>query len=301
MAERAPRIPSVHLALIAVQVMFASLAIVAKLVLRHMPPFGLIAFRAPMAALVLLALRALQPWEKVAPRDLPTLAVYGFFGITANQLLFIAGLERSTATNAVVIGASIPVFTAGIAVFTRRESATAGKLLGLAVALTGALAIIGMDRFDSGGHALGNLLLLGNSLAFSIYLVISRDLLARYRPITVICWTMAFGALGVIPVGVIDLACWAAMIKPTTWLEMVYIVLFPTVGTYFLNSYALKRAPSSLVAVYVYVQPVIGAVMAAWALGERPTLPIFIGGPLIALGIWLVTRSALKAAPAPSA
>jgi drug/metabolite transporter (DMT)-like permease len=284
---------SVHVALIAVQLMFASLAIAAKIVLIELPPFGLIAFRTPVAALVLLAIRAARPWEKVAWRDLPTLAVYAFFGIIANQLLFIQGLERSTATNAVVIGATIPVFTVGVAVALGRERATVARLIGLAVAFLGALLLVGADRFETGGARLaGNLLIVCNSLSFSIYLVISRKLLERYRTLTVIAWTMAFGAIGVLPFGAADFAAHASQLSPRTWVALSYIVIFPTVTTYFLNTYALKRAPSSVVAIYIYVQPVVGALLAAAFLGERPTAFTALAAALIAAGIALVTRAA---------
>ena len=287
----------VHLALVAVQVMFASLSVVGKLVLRELPPFGLIAFRTPVAALVLLLISAFSPREKVAPRDLASIFVYAFFGIIANQLLFIAGLQRTTATNAVVIGAIIPVFTVGVAVALRREQATNAKMLGLCVAFVGAMAIVGAGRFEGGGSRLaGNLLIVANSLCFSLYLVISREVLNRYRTLTVVTWTMTFGAIGVLPFGAVDLYTHAPALSAASWLGLIWIVLFPSVGTYFLNAYALKRAPSSLVAIYIYVQPVLGALMAAATLGERPSLFTALGGALIAFGITLINRDARRRA-----
>jgi drug/metabolite transporter (DMT)-like permease len=286
---------SVHLALIAVQVMFASLGVAGKLVLRELPPLALIAFRTPVAALVLLVVSAFSPRERVAPRDLASIFVYALFGIIANQLLFIEGLQRTTATNAVVIGATIPVFTVGVAVALRREQATRAKTIGLLVAFLGAMAIVGAGRFEAGGSRLsGNLLIVANSLCFSIYLVISRGVLERYRTLTVITWTMLFGALGVLPFGAVDLFTHARSLSATSWAGLVWIVLFPSVGTYFLNAYALKRAPSSLVAIYIYVQPVLGALLAAAMLGERPSLFTAIGGALIAGGITLVNRDARR-------
>jgi drug/metabolite transporter (DMT)-like permease len=272
--------------------MFASLAPVAKIALRELDPFALIAFRAPTAAFVLILFGLTRGMRRVAARDHLTLLVYAFFGIIANQLIFILGLQRSTATNAVVIGATIPVFTVGIAVALGKERATPSRIAGLAVALAGALVVVG-SGFQLGGTVLiGNLLIVLNSLSFSIYLVISRGLLARYGTVTVITWTMIYGGLGVLPFGARSLAAHAATLSPKTWAAMIYIVLFPTVGTYFLNSWALKRAPSSAVAIYIYVQPVIGAMLAAAMLGERPTGFAFAGGVLIGAGIWLVTRAA---------
>lgn len=284
----------VHLALLSVQFMFASLGIAGKIVLRELPPFAVIAFRAPAATVILLgACVVLRPSLTLPLRDLGSVAVHAFFAITANQLLFMAGLQRSTATNAAVIGATIPVFTVGVAVLLRREAATSGKLLGLAVAFLGAMTVVGGARFDAGSRVLiGNFLMLLNSLSFSIYLVISKPLLQRYPTLPVITWTMLFGALGVLPFGAGDLMAHAAGVSAGGWVGLVYIAVFPTVGTYFLNAYALRRAPSSVVAIYIYVQPVIAATMAALFLGERPTGFTALGAGLIAAGIFFVNRSA---------
>lgn len=291
------RIPaSVHLALLAVQLMFASLSIVAKIALRELGPLGLVCARSMTAMLVLVAVRLLAlPRERVQARHLPELAAYGFFGVTANMMLFVEGLARTTAINAIVIGTTIPVFTVGVAVAMRKEAATLAKVIGLTVACVGALVIVGAGHFEAGaGKLVGNLLIVGNSLSFSIYLVISRRLLATYSPMTVVAWTFVFGAIGILPFGEPTLAAAAPHLSSRTWLCIAYIVTFPTVGTYFLNMFALQRVPSSLVAIYIYVQPVIGALLAAAALGERPSASTYVGGALIGAGIWLVTREARR-------
>jgi drug/metabolite transporter (DMT)-like permease len=43
--------------------------------------------------------------------------------------------------------------------------------------------------------------------------------------------------------------------------------------------------------VYIYLQPVVGALLAAWRLGERPSAGTYVGGLMIACGIWLVSRA----------
>ncbi len=290
--------PSVHLALVGVQLMFATWGVAGKLVMRELSPFGVIAFRVPVAALVLLAVRALRPWRKVALRDLPELALYALLGITANQLLFAAGLARTSATNAAVLSASIPVFAVGVAVAFGRERMTAFKLAGIVLALTGAMAIAGGGFALSGAGTTGDLLIVCNSLSYAVYLVISGRLFTRYDALTALTWVMGFGALGVLPFGIADLVAGAPELSQHAWLELVYIVLVPTVGAYFLNAYALARAPSSLVAVYVYVQPIAGALMAAALLDERPASTTAVGAVAVGLGIWLVTRDARRASRA---
>jgi drug/metabolite transporter (DMT)-like permease len=284
-------------ALVAVQVMFASNAVVGKIALREVSPLGLVAFRVVVAALVLTAIRSASRWERIPLGELPALMAYAFLGIAANQLLFMEGLKRSTATNAVVIGTTIPVFTVAVALALRQETATPTKLIGLTVALLGALGVVGAARFESAARLTGNLLLVANSLCYAIYLVISRRLLLRYRTATVMANVFALAIPMILPFAGAPLRA-AAGWSTVAWAAMSWVAIGPTVLAYFLNGYALRRTSASEVAVFIYVQPLVGAVLAAVALGERATTMTYVGAVFIAAGIWLVTQErARQAAP----
>ena len=293
---RAPAVGApIHAALIMVQLFFASLSVAGKIVLRELSPMALAAGRVSLAALVFLAVWAAIGRERVALADLGRIAVAALLGIVLNQLLFLSGLARTTATNAIVLGASIPVFTTGVALLLKRERATRYKLTGLALALGGTLAITGLSRFDAGsGGLVGNLLILGNSLAYAFYLVTSRGLFMRLAPLTVITFAFLFGAIGIVPFGVIELVHAAPSVHARTWAWLVYIALFPTVGAYLLNALALRAAPASLVAVYIYIQPAVGALLAWSILGERLHPATGAGAVLIFAGIWLATLDARR-------
>ena len=79
-------------------------------------------------------------------------------------------------------------------------------MLGLAVAFAGAMAIVGAGRFEAGGARLvGNLLIVANSLSLLDlpgHLPRSAQPLS---PLTVVTWTLIFGAIGVLPFGAVDL------------------------------------------------------------------------------------------------
>jgi drug/metabolite transporter (DMT)-like permease len=285
----------VHGALVAVQMMFASLGVAMKILLRGVPPTGAIAARMTLATIVFVVAWLIDGAQRPEPRDLVRLAIYAFFGLIANQLLFVEGLARTTATNAVVIGASIPVFTVGVAVLMRRERATPRKFFGLGVALAGALLLTGIARFRGEGAWIGNALVVANSLSYAIYLVISRDLLTRYRTLTVVAFTFLFGCVGVLPFGARHFVAAAPTLQFQHIEALSYIVLFPTVGTYFLTAFALARVPSSLVAIYIYLQPVVGALLAWAILAERPGIETLLAAALIFVGIWMVSRESYRA------
>jgi drug/metabolite transporter (DMT)-like permease len=230
----------------------------------------------------------------VPPRDLAALAGLAALGIAANQLLFIAGLARTSATMAVVLGTTIPVFTAGLAIALRREPARAAAVAGVAVGFAGALVTVGGAR-GADADLLGGALIVLNSLAYALYLVLGRPVVQRHDPLVVITWVVTFGAVMVVPFGAADAIAAAPHLSTTAWAAIGWIVLAATVGTYTLNAWALARAPATLVATYIYVQPPVGALLAAILLGERPEWTTAAGALLIAGGIWIVSYTARSA------
>lgn len=284
----ASRVP-VHLALLAVQLAFASLSIVAKHVMLELSPFALVSIRATSAALLLWLLALARRRWRVPPRDLAALAGLAVLGIAANQLLFIAGLARTTATMALVLGTTIPVFTVAIAIALGRERASGRRIAGIGLGLVGAVIAIGVGDLG-GGQLVGDVLIVVNSLCYAAYLVLGRAILQRHDSFVVTTWVMTFGAILVVPFGAADAIATAPALSAGAGLGIAWIVLAATIGTYGLNAWALARAPASLVASYIYVQPVVGAALAAVFLGERPHWGAVAGGVLIAAGIWIVTR-----------
>lgn len=288
-----PRVPlAVHAALVLVQLLFASLAIVGRLILPTVPAGALVLARVGGAALVLLLVQAAsgRPWVK-DPKEIAKLAVLGILGVACNQGFFLFGLQYTTATNATILVATVPAFTVLGSLVLRREPASLLKLGGIAAAGAGTVWLIGPDRLSlAPGAALGNGLIVVGMVAYATYLLHSRPFIERWTPVTVTAYVMFFGALGVLPVGLpaaarLDFTA----IDAVTWALVAYVVVFPTIVTYFLNVWALGRASSNLVAVYVYLQPVFTALVAPLVLeGEGLTLRALFAGLLIFAGVGMV-------------
>lgn len=282
----------VHLALIAVQFLFASLTIVAKFVLPSMPPTGIVYFRITGAALAFMVIKALSGRERVvAPRDLAALAGLALVGVVFNQIFFLEGVKRTTAINTNILVTTVPVFTLAIALFLKRERATAEKVGGIALAAVGAVWLIGPDRIRlDPSMALGNALIVFNTSLYAAYLVLSKRLLERYQPVTVVTYIFLFGALYIAPVGWVSLRGVDLFYLPRpAVVGLVYIVAGSSVLAYYLSIWALRRTASSLVAMYVYLQPLMTAVGAPVILHERATPRAGLAAGLIFGGLALVT------------
>jgi drug/metabolite transporter (DMT)-like permease len=70
-----------------------------------------------------------------------------------------------------------------------------------------------------------------------------------------------------------------------SWASFAGIVLLCTVIPYALNSWALARTGASRVALYVFLQPLIAAVLAVLVLKEQVTLRTAAAGVLILAGL----------------
>ena len=283
---------AVHLVLILVQVLFSSLAITGKFVLGEVPAPALVLARVIGAALVLTAAHRLTRGTEVRERgDLLRLLWLGALGIVANQTLFLFGLSRTTAINASVLVATTPVFTVLNSILYREERASALKVGGVCIAALGAVWMVGPGRVTLGSStALGNLMILGGMYAYSHYLVLGKQMVRRYGPVTVTAYVMVFAGLGILPLGVpAAIGMQWHSVHTTTWIWVAYIVVGPTIATYFLNVWALRRASSNLVAAYIYLQPVLTAVVAPLVLrGEGVTRTTLIGAAGIFGGLALV-------------
>ena len=260
-----------HLTLLVVQAVFAGFAVVGKAVLEVMPPLVLAAFRVVGATPLLLWLAWRRDRVLPAARDLPTLALLGLLGVTANQVLFVFGLERTTATNAAILMTSIPLFAVALGGVLGFERPRRRQIGGIALAVAGALALLDPRQMGgTPGSTTGNLLILANCLSYALFLVLQRPLLQRLPWRTVIAWAFLFGGAAVVPLAAPQVAAYGfGHVTPAVWAGVAYVVLLATVLGYALNTWAVRRSSPSLVAAFTTVQPLLAAGL-AWAfLGER--------------------------------
>ena len=291
----------VHGGLLVAQLCFGGFHVVGKAVLSQMPPLALAACRVGLAA----PLMAFLAWrhDRLLParRDLPVLALLGALGVLGNQLLFILGLQRTTAINAAILMPSMPVFTVLAAAALGVERIGPRRLAGVVLSVAGALVLANPVRLLAGGAgaagaggtaALGNALILCNCVCYALFLVIQRPVLQRLPWRTVIAWSFVLGGLPVLAISWPQLNAlrWSA-VSPLGWMGVAYIVFFATVAAYSISTWAVRRSSPAVVAAYSTLQPLVAAALAAAFLGERFGWAQALGFALIAAGLWRVTAA----------
>lgn len=284
----------VHLALAGAQTGFALFPIFGKLALGSIPPFVLAAIRVVSAALLLELARRASGAEPIPRADRGRLILFALLGVSFNQVLFILGLSMTTAIHTSILMSSIPVFTLATAALLRHETLSARGVAGMTLAGAGAFLLLSAQGFDWGSRYFrGDLLLLANCLSYSLFLVLSRPILARCEPLTFVTAIFRYGAIPIVLVSLPEIRSFSpASVTPGAWTSLAAIVLFSTAIPYFLNTWALARTHASRVAAYVFFQPLVASSLAMVVLGERPGWTTAVAAALIFAGLAISIRRA---------
>jgi drug/metabolite transporter (DMT)-like permease len=281
-----------HLALIAVQIMFGTWPIFGKIALRSMSSISLVGFRICGAAIIFTLLqRKINVLRQLPRRVVAWIVLSSLLGVVLNQLLFVKGLSLTTAINATLLTTTIPVFTLAVSIALGHDRASLRHILGIALAAAGVIYLVDPLRASfSAQTTLGNILIVINSLSYGAYIAVSRDLFRRYGALNVITWLFLIGAIVTLPFAGYS---WGAdalgSVSSRAWLTVAFIVLVPTVGAYYLNSWAVTRVSPSTVAVYIYLQPLMAFGLAPLVLGESWNSRTLVACVLIFAGVAVVT------------
>jgi drug/metabolite transporter (DMT)-like permease len=288
----------VHAALVIVQIAFASQTVEGKILMgppaaggEGVSPFAVAMVRMLAAAVFFQAFaRATGTLRPATRRDQGWLALLSVLGITLNQTLFLVGLRMTSPVNAALLSVTIPVFTAVIAVALGHERASWRLAGGLLTAIAGVVWLTGVGTVDRGA-----LVILANCVSYSLYIVLSRETVQRLGTLTVVTWIFTWGAVVFAPLGMPDLLASATSFTPRAWGLLAYIVAMPTVVAYLCNAWALERSSATLVSIYIYVQPVLAALLAWLQLGNTVSGRLALAAVVIAAGVTLVAtrRSAV--------
>lgn len=265
--------------------------------------FRMLAATAVLVPLALLLRRRRAGWPR--PGAWLGLVVAALFGIVLNQILFTAGLARTTPEHSAVINAGIPTWTLLVAVLAGQERLGWRRVLAILLALGGVCWLLGVDRLLAGDGAAagadaargstvhGDLLTVANSIVFAVHLVLLRRLGRGIDPWLSTAVMFASGALmiGIWSGPAVAAADLVAVTTPPVLWYALYAVLFSTVLTYLLNTWALRHTHSSQVAIYINLQPLVAAALHTVLGAPFPGARFFVALALIAAGLWLQSRT----------
>jgi drug/metabolite transporter (DMT)-like permease len=287
--EKKAKPVATDLALLLMVVIWAVNFSVAKLALNVLSPLAFNALRFPLAAIVVLvALRVRGPIPLPLPGDRLRLVALGLLGNLLYQQFFIFGLDQTRAGTASLLLAGTPMLTALLSAAVGHERVGWQSWLGAGATIAGIALIVGSAAGESGSMIKGDLLMILASVAWAGYTVGSRPLVEHYGAIAVTAWTLCIGAIGVVLVGLPDLARTQLTALPLgAWLSVVYAGAMSIGVAYLIWYHGVRQIGNTRTAVYSNLVPVV-ALAVAWAwLDETPALHQVLGALIIIGGVTL--------------
>lgn len=286
-----------HLAIAAAYTIFGLNVVLCKDIANSeaVSPYALFTFRAIGASALFWLVSIFQPDEKIEKGDMGRIALASFLGLFLTQMTFLVGITMATAIDSAILGTLGPVFTMIFAYFFVGEPITGKKAGGVTVALAGVIFLI-LNSVHAGGASsttpLGLVMLLLNSLTFSMYLGIFRPLISKYSVVTFMKWAFLFALLMSLPFSAKDMFTmdYAAIPLLVRW-EIGYLIIFATFIAYYLIPYGQKRIRPTLVSMYNYLSPIIATVVSMWTGIDHLTWQKVVAASAIVGGVILVSKS----------
>ncbi len=200
----------------------------------------------------------------------------------------------TTASNATLLGNTAPLWVALAARLFFRERLRLDFWLGLALALTGAVFIVGRDFLQHPALGLGDLLACGAAVFYAAYMLTTqhgRANLDVFRYWWLASLSASFGLM------VISLFMGYSLTgyPSHSWLVFLATAIVSQIIGYMSISYALGHLPASIVSPSLIGQPIVTTILAIPLLGEMPGTVQIVGGAIALAGIYFVNQSHARA------
>jgi drug/metabolite transporter (DMT)-like permease len=254
--------------------------------LQSYSPGALILLRFLVASLALALYALLTRMRLPAWRDLPGLLVLGLIGITGYHAGLTFGELTVNAGTASFLVASVPCFTALLALLVLRERLTLWGWLGITISVVG-VTIISLGGKEGLHFTPGALLVLLASLCESVYFIVQKRYMQRYSSSEMTAYTMWAGTLFMLPFAPALLHDWPQA-TPAATLAVVYLGLFPAAIAYGTWAFTLARLSASLATSFLNISPLLALAISWLWLHEAPTLLELLGGLIVIVGVLLV-------------
>jgi drug/metabolite transporter (DMT)-like permease len=263
-----------------------------KIALRELSPLAFNGIRLLFASVVLSLILVLKGESlKVERKIFWKLVVLGLIGNTAYQMLFIHGIDWTTASNSAIIIAITPVFIALLSSLLKHERVHPAAWAGILFSFLGFYLVIssrtGPFVLSSLGVR-GDLLIFGGNICWAVYTVFSKPLLERMSPLKLTALTMVFGTIFFLPFSLKDIVHIPyRIVTLKAWSSLFYSGLFALVICYVIWYASVRRVGNTKTAIYDYLIPVFTAVFAHFFISERISRQQVAGAIIIFFGVYL--------------
>ena len=266
-----------------------------KIALDEFSPLAFNGIRLAFASIILvLVLFITKQGLKVPKKDIWKLVILGIIGNTVYQLLFIHGINLTTASNTSIIMAMTPASVALLSSLFKHEKIHWAAWLGIALSFMGFCLVItkqpGTFVF-SWENLRGDLMIFCGNLVWAVYTVFSKPLLGRITPLKWSSLTLGVGTVLYLPFCVPAISRQDfRQISFKAWAMLAFSGIFALAISYVVWYASVKRVGNSKTVIYGNVLPIFTVIFAYIFIAERIGFWQAVGALIILSGVYL-TRS----------
>lgn len=287
------------LAPLAAAALWGGMYVVSKWGFSAIPPVTLGFLRVLLGASALLVVvRRTYPSRDFSWADWRKLIALGGW-ITATIVTQFLGTDLTNASQGALLTVLTPVFTLLLGVAVLSEPLTRRKGGGMALAGVGTLLVLA-GQYDltrmATGNAVGVAALLAASFAWAAYTVYGKSLVRKYSALETATYSTVaavpmLGVLALVELAVTGYGLGDVPLTPSVIGAVLYLGFASTAAAWYLWYKGLEYVDAGTVAVFFFIQPLVGILLGALLLGEAIGPGFVAGGSVMALGVYIVSTS----------
>ena len=244
---------------------------------------------------VFLALPLLWLWSSLGQREHHGTGFANARGLMIACGLFFAGdlavwhwsIMLTSVANSTLLANLAPIFVALAAWLMFRQQPQRKFLLGLTIAVTGMVLLIGGDFQLQGRELIGDALGVVTAMFYAGYQLTVTKLRERVATSTLMAWTGLITAIVLLPIALLT----GEQMLPVSamgWVKLAGLALISQVAGQSLIAYAMAHLPATFSSVGLLFQPVMATLFAWLLLGEAVSALQLAGGITVLIGIRMV-------------
>lgn len=261
-----------------------------KIVLRSFSPIIYMFLRFTLASGLLFVILFIKGFPKLDMSTHFKLFLTGLFEPGLYFYFETTGLTLTTASKASIILATVPILVMILARIFLGEQIQRKSVYAIFLSITGiCILVLGESGVTQPSTSIiGDLLILAAALSAALYMVCARNLGSQLSSLVITSFQMFYGTLMFLPVFIYQLSSHHGnAVTMESFLALLFLALFCTVGGYFLYNYALTQVPASRAAVFLNGVPVVTTIAAALVLGEHLTFLQITGGLIVLTAVFI--------------
>ncbi len=266
--------------------------------------FNALRFAVGVPAILIVMMMRRELWH-VQRREIAPLVLTSLCGPVLYQVLFAAGLDRTTATNTALLLATMPTWTAVISLVIGLAEMRRVLLVGILMTLAG-VALVVLSRFGA-DFSLAHDDLIGSGLVLAAAVVLGASniyrkvLVDRLGSLRAAVWTYLISVVALSLLAGPELVTLSGDDVPVRSLpNVLYSGILSGVGGFIFNNYALSKMGPTRASTYFNFNPIVATFAGVVIVGEPFSTGLLLGGVLTLAGVMIVRGNMFRKKGAPA-